>query len=1176
MKRLPAALAALVLSLTTSAAGQTAVRANGAARNAPAPHEWTPVRAVDDSAFMAGFRWRSVGPANVDGRVTDIEGVPSPSKTFYVAAATGGIWKTTNNGTTFRPVFDHERVVSMGDLAIAPSDTSIIWAGTGEEDSRNSISPGGGVYKSTDGGMTWKLMGLEATQSIGRIVVHPTNPDIVYVAALGHPWGANPERGLYKTTDGGETWKRIKFVSDEAGFVDIAMNPTNPDVLFASSWERVRTPYSLQSGGPGSALWKSTDAGATWTEVRGGGFPEGMKGRIGIAIAPSDPKVVYALVEAEKPATEEEAPKSGAEAGEPAAEPEPGEPGAEAGEHAEEPQAEEPEGAGGTGLYRSEDGGVTWKFMNDNDSRPFYYSQVRVDPSDPNRVIWSSTPVNFSKDGGKTVGQATQGIHVDQHALWWDPGDPDHFIIGNDGGIAVTWDKGGNYDFINTLPIGQFYEVSYNMAIPYRVCGGLQDNGTWCGPSRRASGGIDNHMWATVNGGDGFYSAQDPTDPRIVYAESQGGSMARVNVATGERKFLVKPDWREKAKALRDSLVVLRGDTTKAVAPEVQRRIDALRARVVQDSIKYDLRYNWNTPLILSPHSPITLYAGGNRVLKSTNRGDDFEVISPDLTTADTMKIRISTKTTGGITRDVTGAETYGTIVALAESPLRQGLLFAGTDDGNVWMSPDDGGRWTDLGGRFPGLPPGTWVSRIEPSHHDVNTFYVAFDGHRADDFTPYLYVTTDGGRKFRSIAGGLPTGGPDFLHVVREDPFNPDLLFVGTDVGLYMSLDRGASWRRFMEGMPTVPVHDLQIHPRDRELIAGTHGRSVWIVDIAPLEQLQDGMLAGPTLFAPPPALEFGDRPVGGETPGHRTFRGASAPYGAEFAYWVPEGFELAGPVAASETDAKEDEGVARSAGGAGREQAGPEREQAGAGARPAGRGDFHGRGRGGRRGPQLTFAVLDAAGDTVQTVTGPATPGLHRIAWNLRRRPAPRVLSPSERQDSVRNARFMRAIADSLAEAGTSRAMLDRVLGLIESGNRQAIFRAFGGGGRRTPGQFVERPGETYPGQGRQTAGRGGAGAGKPGAAAAARGGPGGGAGGPGGESMRDVMRKIFRAMRDRGRGFGFGGRGRNQGDRASPGDYTVALRLGDVTLSRPLPVVRAPSLAATGSSAGGAGRH
>src|SRR6267142_1780191 len=404
-----------------------------------------------DSTLLAGFRWRNIGPANMGGRVSSVTGIPSPSKTFFVAAAAGGIWKTTNTGTTFRPVFDNERCVSMGELAIAPSDSMQVWAGTGEEDSRNTISPGCGIFKSTDGGLTWKRVGLEKSGAIGRIVVNPTNPNIVYVAALGQAWSANPERGLYKTTDGGQTWQLAKSISPQAGFVDVAMDPSNPEVLFAASWQRVRGPYFLNSGGPGSALWKTTDGGKTWTEVKAGGLPTTTKGRIGIAIAASDPKVIYLMLEADTNANAQGGPGKA-------------------------PQTRP------SGLYRSGDAGATWEKMNSTNVRPFYYSQVRADPKDPNRVYFSSTPVNYSNDGGKTIGNATVGIHVDHHAMWIDPNDPNHIIVGNDGGVAQSWDRGGNWDFLNSFAIGQFYIVSYDMNFPYSVCGGLQDNGSWCGP----------------------------------------------------------------------------------------------------------------------------------------------------------------------------------------------------------------------------------------------------------------------------------------------------------------------------------------------------------------------------------------------------------------------------------------------------------------------------------------------------------------------------------------------------------------------------------------------------------------------------------------------------------------------------------------------------------------------
>ena len=1003
-----------------------------------------------DSATVAAFRWRSVGPANMSGRVTDIEGIGSPSKTFYVAAAAGGIWKTTNNGTTFRPLFTSERVISMGDLAIAQSDTNTIWAGTGEEDSRNSISPGGGIYKSTDGGMTWRLMGLEETQVIGRIVVHPTNADIVYVAALGHIWNSNPERGLYKTTDGGETWELTKFVSDKAGFVDVAMHPDNPDILFAASWERVRGPYFLQSGGSGSALWKTTNAGRTWTEVEGNGFPESMKGRIGVGIAPSNPDIVYAMVEAE--ATEDD----------------------------DRPN----------GLYRSEDGGNSWTKMNGSNSRPFYYSQVRVDPWDPDRVYWST--LNFSSDGGKTVGSAAQGVHVDHHAVWIDPNDPEHFVIGNDGGVAQTWDRGGNYQVFKTMAMGQFYHVSYNMDVPYRVCGGLQDNGSWCGPSRRRQGAITNAMWNNVSGGDGFYTAQDPKDPNIIFVESQGGNMSRMNFATGERTTIRKPNWRERYRAFEDSIIVARGDTTRPATREVQRRVADLQARASADSIAHVMRWNWSTPFFLSPHNPMTFYTAGNRVLKSTNRGEDLQLISPDLTTQDTMRIRISTTATGGITRDVTGAETHSTIVALAESPIQQGLLYAGTDDGNLWMSSNDGQDWENLTGRFPDVPAKTWVSRIEPSHHDVSTFYVSFDNHRENDFTPYVFVTSNSGSSFASIANNLPTGGPDFVHVVREDPTNPNLLFVGTDVGVYMSMNRGYTWQKFMTGLPTVPVHDLEIHPRDRELIAGTHGRSIWIVDIAPLQQMTDDVIvADAHLFDPKTAYQFAQSPVGGGSNGQQVFEAPSAQYGAEIVYRV--------------TSAS--------------------------------------------RGGDAQIVILDSEGDTVRTLQGPGSSGMHRVMWDFRgTAPPPAPLSPAARRDSVIRAHRVDFVFDSLAEAGANPQMLERMRAQFAGGGNPFGRGRFGGRGRGRGGRggdgaqrgFVDRPAESR-------GGRGGFGGGF------------GGGGGPGGLDVREIARLLNPGG---GRG-GFGGFGRGGGGAAAPlvdsGEYWVHLTVGDETYTRRLRVER-----------------
>lgn len=896
-----------------------------------------------DSATLAGFRWRSIGPAVMGGRVTDVEGVPGNPKVFYVATATGGIWKTINAGTMFFPLFDKEPVVSMGDIAIAPANPNIIYAGTGEEDSRNSISPGGGVYKSTDAGLTWKLMGLAATQQIGRIVVDPADPNIVYVAALGHVWNANPERGLYKSVDGGATWQLVKFVSDKAGFVDLAMDPKDHNTLYASSWERVRGPYFLKSGGPGSGLWKTSDAGATWREVRGGGFPSTTKGRIGIAVSPSDPRVVYTWVEADT------LPRSLAKG--------------------EKPDTSRRQKTN-SGIYRSSDGGATWTLTYRNeppaggggglgDARPFYYSQIRVDPRNPDRIYWMSSVFRTSADGGKTVQRGAIGVHTDWHAMWIDPSDPEHYILGDDGGIAVTYDRGGTYDFINTFAVGQFYAVNYSMEKPYKVCGGLQDNGSWCGPSRAKNRlGIANSDWYNVGGGDGFYAAIDPNDSNIVYSESQGGNASRLNIAQNTRTVIMRGGGRDRTSTFEDSVIIARGDTLRPETPEITRTLAQVRARAAADSAR-GYRFNWSTPFFLSPHAASTVYLGANRLLKSSDRGDHFYPISPDLSTKDSARIIMSTRLTGGITRDNSGAETNGTITTVAESPIRPGILWAGTDDGNVWLTTNDGGQWTDITTRFPGAPRKSWVSRVEPSHFDTATVYVTFDNHGENDFRPYVYVSNDFGRTFRSISNNLPTGGPDFVHVIREDPANRDLLFLGSDVGAYVSTNRGASWQKFMTGLPTVPVHDLQIHPRDRELIAATHGRSIWIVNIAPLEQMTNVVMANATtFFTPTTAYEYSQANTQNFT-ANKYFLAPNPPYGAGLAY--------------------------RLSSGALRDSA--------------------------------RVLVTDIRGDTVRTLTGPGGAGLHYAYWDLRTRARP--LGPAALRDSIVAARVRRQREDSVRAA-------------------------------------------------------------------------------------------------------------------------------------------------------------
>ncbi len=811
---------------------------------------------------MESFRWRSIGPANMGGRIVDIAGIPSPSHTFYVSAAGGGLFKTTNAGTTFQPMLDTIPVSSGGMIGIAPSDTNVVYYGTGEPNMRKLISPGAGVWKTADGGHTWKFVGLEKTQHIGRVVVDPHNANVAYVAAQGAAWSPSPDRGLYKTLDGGRSWKRVLYVTDSAGVIDVALDPTNPRVIWAASYEFLRTPTYVKSGGRGSALWRSADGGASWREIKGSGFPEGLKGRMGIALS-SNGRVVYALIE-----------------------------GAILRNSPNDTLRERKSPI--TGLYRSGDGGAHWAKMNDRITRGFYFSQVRVDPRDANHVYWLDVQAFVSRDGGKTYRYAASTTHPDHHALWIDPADPKHLIDGNDGGFAQSWDGGVRWDLLNTLALGQFYNVSYNMAVPYRVCGGLQDNGTWCGPSRRRAGAITNSDWVQVNESDGGITAQSAADPDVIVAETQGGGISVKSFALGE-------DSRPTQLQLQRALARL---TWSAVSdgeePGGTQRIAGFHGvrALSGDSSKEDRR-NWTTPFVLSAFDPGVLYVGAEHVVKITNlknpADSDLVVISPDLTTGDTLKMRSNrVYRLRNDTLDHSEPETYCTISALAESPIRRGTLFAGTDDGNVWLTRDEGENWENLSHRFSGLPKNVRVTSIEPSHFDANVFYVAFNNHDRNDFRPYAYRTADGGKSFTAIVNGLTTHGRDHVWVVREHPGNSNVLFAGTDVGVFVSLDAGKRWRSFGSGLPTVSVRDLKIQLREGELIAATHGRSFWIADVAPLAQM-DSAVATHTayLFRPATLVQYQEPflpGLMGYVNGNKTFARATPIHGMSLFFWGAE----------------------------------------------------------------------------------------------------------------------------------------------------------------------------------------------------------------------------------------------------------------------------------------------
>jgi hypothetical protein len=1076
-----------------------------------------------DTTVTSAFRWRQVGPSNFMGRLSDVQGIPGPSKTLYVAAAGGGIWKSMNNGITWRPLFDDKDVVAFGMLAIAPSDTNVVYAGTGEPNSRNTIEPGNGMYKSTDGGAHWSHIGLEASQHIGRIQVDPRSANTVYVAALGPAWKSGGERGLYKSTDGGATWTQIlKPANDKTGAIDVQIDPSNPDVLYASLWERYRTPYSLNSGGVGSGLFKSTDAGKTWTEIKGNGYPEGAKGRIGIAVSRSNPQVVYALTEASSI-----------------------EPGPM--KFQRNPAA--------NGLYRSADGGKTWQHMNNIDTRPFYYSQVRVDPKNPDRVYFSSTELQVSNDGGKTTMNAAQSVHVDDHGLWIDPNDPERWVIANDGGIAITYDRGGNFWYPRNLPIGQFYDVSFDYAVPYNICSGAQDNGAWCGPSKRRTTPSNNTYWRTISGGDGFYTAQDPTDPNMVWGESQNAGIQQTNLATGERGRVNKPSWNDRYRMWADSIAIAYGEPGRAVDRATQQKIDAYRAQQKKDSADLQIRYNWESPYFLSPHNPQVFYLGGSRVLKSTKRGEDLYPISPDLSIktdpaqerARLARLDTVDKYTGGITLDITGAEAYGTVVALQESPIKPGLLLAGTDDGNMWITHNDGANWDNLTPKLAaiGFPWDAYIVRVEPSHFDTLTFYVEAENHRWNDFKPYLAVTNDGGRTFKSIVNNLPTSSPqDYLHVIREDPHNRDLLFVGSSRTAYVSIDRGQTWNRFASNLPTVPVFDLAIHPRDHELIAATHGRSLWVVDIAALEQMTPKVVAqgGNFLFKPKTAYQWGEGPQlalpgNGYAQSEMTY--ANPPYGADIVYKL-----------------------AASAPG------------------------------------NVTLIVSDVSGDTLARLTGPGGAGVHHVTWNYAmapRRGERTELSPSQRRDSILLRTRAPMVLDSLQKAGFDTAAIRQVRAQVNvlvnppAGGLAALGgRGGGGGGRGGAGgqacehpttqweQFCARPAEQAGGR---RGGGGGAAFGVDSATAAAFNppnvtgvaAPAAGRGGRGGRNAAATNEDVNPVTRIwnligvtppavGGRGGGGGGFGGGAaGGTANTGDYLVTLSVGGQTLKQSFRVER-----------------
>jgi photosystem II stability/assembly factor-like uncharacterized protein len=916
---------------------------------APAPQ--AAVNQSDDP-ILKSFRWRSIGPANMGGRIDDIEGVESDPSTFYVGFATGGVWKTVNNGTTFTPIFDTYPVSSIGDIAIAPSNPSIVWVGTGEPNNRQSSSFGDGIYKSTDAGKTFTNMGLKETQTIARIVVHPKDPNIVYVAVLGHLFGSNKERGVYKTVDGGTTWVNTKFINEDTGFTDLVMDPKDPNVLFAASYQRRRVPWGFNGGGPDSGIWMTKDGAKTWKKLEGNGLPsEKIIGRIGLAISRSNPKVVFAQIEvgasggtgANVTDDGKQAPEgrgfgggesdvpAGAAAAAGAAGRGTGGGQRGAGGQAGQAGPAQPPSADRSGVWRSDDGGKTWKVASNNNNRPMYYSQVRVDPTTDQILYTMGASFYKSVDGGKTFRTVGGIAHGDHHGMWIDPKNPRHLILGNDGGLDVSYDQADTWEYVNTMAVGQFYAVSADMRKPYFVCGGLQDNGTFCGPSAtRSSNGILNADWYRVGGGDGFYTQQDPTDPNIVYAESQDGNVNRLDLRTGRttsiRPRAPRPPQPNQTPAQQEQQAAM-----AAMAAQMGFGAAAGSNIVPEPPATEQYRFYWNTPTLLSPHNPSIVYIGGNRLFISRNRGETFTA-TKDLTNSlgrfDRPIMGVAGDAPMASKHD--GAANYSVIITVAESPVLPGVLWVGTNDGNLQLSRDFGATWVNVVANVPGVPKETHVSRVEASHFDAGTCYVTFDGHRTNDMKPYVFVTKNYGQTWTSLAANLPSGN---VNVIREDHKNRNLLFLGTEYGLYVSLDAGKQWKRFMTGLPTVRIDDILVHPRDNDLIAATHGRSFYIVDdITPLQAMTDKVTAADvTLFEPRPGVAWlSDTTLARIVGGSKHFQGVNPQPGTAISYYLK---------AAATGDVK--------------------------------------------------IAITDYAGKVVRQMDGTKDAGLNRVQWNLRGTP-------------------------------------------------------------------------------------------------------------------------------------------------------------------------------------------
>jgi len=840
-----------------------------------------------DPQLLAGLSARSIGPANMSGRIGAIDAVVSNPNIIYVGAATGGLWKSTNGGLTWTPILDKQPVSSIGAIAINQSNPDIVWVGTGEASPRNSVGVGRGVYLTIDGGKTWKFLGLEKSEKICKILLHPDDPDVAYVGALGTTWGENPERGVYKTVDGGKTWDKILYVDERTGVADMAMAPGNPNKIIAAMWEHRRWPWFFKSGGPGSGLYVTVNGGKKWQKLtEKDGLPKGELGRMGIAFSFNKPEIVYALVETKKNA-----------------------------------------------LLRSSDGGFNWQVVNDQtdiNNRPFYYCRIWVNRVNENILYILHTRLMVSEDAGKTTNSlASFGqSHSDYHAMWNHP-NGEMMIVGNDGGVVISYNRGKNWRFVENLPLGQFYHVSFDMEMPYNVYGGLQDNGSWVGPGyvlkERA---IYSYFWKTVGGGDGFDTEPDPENPSAGYGMSQGGNLYYFDTSVG---------------------------TSRNIVP-------------TESDVKH--RYNWNAGFAVDPFKPATIYLGSQFVHRSPDKGRTWEIISPDLTTNDPEKQKQAES--GGLTLDVTNAENHTTIMCIAPSPVKEGVIWVGTDDGNVQLTQDGGQNWELVSksltsGRKGKAPPATYIPHVEASKFDAATAYVVFDDHRRSNWTTYVFVTHDYGKTWKSLATSEIDG---FVHVIKEDTVNKNLLFLGTEFGLFVSFNGGGNWMKWTHGLPTAPVRDLAVHPRENDLIIGTHGRSIYIIDdISPLREISDELFKKKLhLFKVLDAYQFQQGRMSSYlSPGDTAFAGANKRTGACISYYLIPSERKA--------DESEAEDTARSQ----RFQQMMERMRQ-RGITP----------RAGMRMPsassRVSITILDSDEKTVSRLNGTENKGINRVYWNFR----------------------------------------------------------------------------------------------------------------------------------------------------------------------------------------------